>query len=201
MQLTHESLLRYQGLHGTEGLCHVRVYEQAGRLPVAIAGALDDGPGTSTTNAIEMVAAAVQGECFADGREFELIEHHPSSIAGDGSPSFCRVRFRHRDIDEDPSDPSHYAGTIVSIEPDGLDFEPGEPVRGDFRDPSWEPIADIEQLIGREVQLWKNGTYTAHAVAGEPGQRLRDEVAARTDAAINHLLDVLEPVKPTRPQR
>ncbi len=193
MQLTHESLLRYQGLHGTEGLCHVRVYEQAGRLSVAIVGARDDGPGTSTTNAIEMVAAAVQGACFAGGREFELIEHHPSSIAGHGSPSFCRVRFRHRNIHEDPSDPSHYAGTIVSIEPDGLDLEPGAPIRGDFRDPSWEPIADIEQFIGCDVQVWKDGNYTASAVAGAHGQRLRDEVAARTELAIRRLLDVLEP--------
>jgi hypothetical protein len=193
MQLTHQSLLRYQGFHGTEGLCHVRIYEQAGRLPVAIVGALDDGPGTSTTNAIEMVAAAVEDACFPDGREFELIEHHPSSIAGDGSPSFGRVRFRHRSIDEDPSDPSHYAGTILSVESDGFDFEPGEPIRGDFRDPSWELIADIERFMGCEVQLWDAGTYTAYAVAGEEGQRLRDEVAARTAEAVNELLDVLEP--------
>jgi len=193
MQLTQQSLLRYQGLHGSEGLCHVRAYEQAGCLPVAIAGALDDGLGTSTTNAIEMVAAAAQRACFADGCEFELIEHHPSSIAGYGGPSFCRVRFRHRDIDEDPSDLSHYAGAILSFEPDGLDLEPGEPIRGDFRDPSWELIADIEQLIGSDVQVWKAGTYTAYAVAGLQGRRLRDEVAARTGEAINHLLDVLEP--------
>src|SRR5271155_5119795 len=101
MQLTHESLLRYQGFHGTEGLCHVRVYEQAGRLPIVIVGALDDGPGTSTTNAIEMVAAAVQDGCFADSREFELVEYHPSSIVCHGSPTFGRVRFRHRPVDED----------------------------------------------------------------------------------------------------
>src|SRR5208282_4023463 len=104
------------------------------------------------------------------------IEHYPSSIVGDGSPSFCRVRFRHRDIDEDPSDLSHYAGTILSFEPDTLDVEPGEPIRGDFRDPSWEPIADIEQLIGCDVQVWKAGTCTAYAVAGLRGRRLRDEV-------------------------
>lgn len=193
MQLTHQDLLRYQGLHGTEGLCHVRVYEQGGRLPVVIVGALDDGPGTSTTNAIEMVAAAVQGACFADGREFELIEHHPSSIACHGSPTFGHVRFRHRPIEEDPGDPSHYAGTILSIERDGLDVESGEPIRGDFRDPSWELIADIERFMGCEVRLWEAGTYTAYAVAGEQGQRLRDEVAARTSEAINHLLGELEP--------
>ena len=193
MQLTHQSVLHYQGLHGTEGLCHVRVYEQPGRLPIAIVGALDDGPGTSTTNAIEMVAAAAQRACFADGCEFELIEHHPSSIAGYGGPSFCRVHFRHRDIDEDPSDLSHYAGAILSFEPDALDVEPGEPIRGDFRDPTWEPIADIEQFIGCDVELWKADTYTAHAVAGDQGQRLRDKVAARSGRAINQLLDVLEP--------
>jgi hypothetical protein len=46
----------YQGIDGFDGICHVRVYEQDGRLPVVIVGQLEDNPGTSISNAIEMVA-------------------------------------------------------------------------------------------------------------------------------------------------
>jgi hypothetical protein len=67
MELTRELLLPYQGLNGFDGVCHVRVYEQPGQLPVVIVGALDDNPGTSITNAIEMVAAAVQRSEFRTG--------------------------------------------------------------------------------------------------------------------------------------
>jgi hypothetical protein len=86
MQLTNQSLLHYQGFHGTQGLCHIRIYEQPGRLPIAIAGALDDGPGTSTTNEIEMVAAATQSEFFTDGRELALVEHWPDTMDRRGTP-------------------------------------------------------------------------------------------------------------------
>jgi hypothetical protein len=63
MDLTRELLLPYQGLD-LFGLCHIRVYEQPGALPVVIAGGLDDNPGTSLTLAIEIVAATVQRSEF-----------------------------------------------------------------------------------------------------------------------------------------
>jgi len=44
-----------------------------------IAGALEDAPATTITNAIEMVAAAIQASVFPDGREFELLEHYPGT--------------------------------------------------------------------------------------------------------------------------
>jgi hypothetical protein len=59
MELTTEALLSYQGLNGTYGVCHARVYEQPGQLPVVLAGAVEDSPGTSLNSAIEMVAAAI----------------------------------------------------------------------------------------------------------------------------------------------
>lgn len=192
MQLTHEALLPYQGFHGTYGVCHVRVYEEPGRLPIVIAGALDDGPGTSITNAIEMVAAAIQAGIVADGREFELIEHYPSS-ADDGQPTFSRLRFKHRSVEESPEDPSHYAGSIVVIDGDDVHEARGRPIQGDFRDPSWTKVADIEQLLGCEVRLWPAGEYIARAVAGEQGQQLRDEIAAQTTAATQRLIDAIEP--------
>jgi hypothetical protein len=78
---------------------------------LTIAGQLDDGPGTTTTNAIEMVASAIQSEFFSHGREFELVEHWPDTIDSQGTPVFARVHFEHRSIQEDPGDASHFAGT------------------------------------------------------------------------------------------
>ena len=74
---THERLLPFQGLHDIDGLCHVRVYERPGRLPVVIAGELDDNPGTKISNGAAMVADAVQRELFPEGREFVLVEGNP----------------------------------------------------------------------------------------------------------------------------
>lgn len=192
MQLTSQRLLPYQGLQDTQGVCHVRVYEQPGRLPVVIVGALDGGPGTSVTNAIEMIAGAIQAEFFADGREFQMVEHWPDTIDGRGIPTFALVHFRHRGIEEDPGDPSHYAGTSVVVEGESAVVHHGDPIRGDFRGPRWEPISDIAGLVGCEVRLWAAGSYTAWAVAGEAGQHLRDEAAQRSTRAIARLAAAIE---------
>jgi hypothetical protein len=133
IELTRELLMPYQGLDGCEGLCHVRVYEEFGRLPVVIAGGLDDNPGTAIALVIETVAAAVQRRLFADGRQFHLIEHYRDVIEGLQTSRYALVRFGH---DEH------------------------------FRDPRWEPIDDIEELLGCQVEVWWPGRYTARAVAG-----------------------------------
>lgn len=193
MRLIHQSLLPYQGFHGTEGLCHIRAYEGPGRLPVVIAGALDDGPGTSITNAIEMVAAAIQARLFADGREFELIEHYPRSFSGDPVPSFMRVRFTHRSRLGRRKRTNDFMSRVVTIVGDSMHVTRGAQKPSRFRNPSWEPIADIEQYLDCEVRLWPPGEYTARAVAGGPGQTLRDEIAARTEAINRRLLDAIGP--------
>jgi hypothetical protein len=162
-------------------------------MPIVIAGALDDGPGTSITNAIEMVAAAIQANILTDGREFELIEHYPRALGALDAPCFSRVRFGHRSIEEDPADPTHYAGSIVLIDGEEAHVDRGHPIQGDFRDPSWEQITDIEQVLGCEVKVWQDGNYTAHAVGGEQGQELRDELADATADATERLIDIIEP--------
>ena len=153
MELTRELLLPYQGLDAFNGLCHLCVYEQPGQLPVVIAGGLDDNPGTLITNAIEMVATAVQRTQFSDGREFRLIEHYRDGIDGRPPPTYSLVHFSHRPLEESPE------------------------IEGEFRHPRWEPIDDVEQLVGCEVTAWQRGLYTARAIAGEPGERLRRELA------------------------
>jgi hypothetical protein len=192
MKLTRELLLPYQGLHSIDGLCHVRVYEQPGELPVVIAGGLDDNPGTSITNAIEMVAAAVQRSEFADGREFRLVEHYPDTIDRRTTPTYCLVHFEHRSTHESPHDPSNYAGMIMIVGEGRAAVSPGAAIEGDFRGPRWEPLDDIEGLVGCEVAVWEPGTYTARAVAGEPGERLRSELAANATRATDQIVAALE---------
>jgi hypothetical protein len=53
----------------------------------------------------------------------------------------------------------------------------GRPIQGDFRDPRWETVADIEAHVGCHIKRWPAGIYTALAVAGEEAGRLRDEAA------------------------
>ena len=159
MDLTRELLLPYQGLDVFDGLCHIRVYEEPGALPVVIAGGLDDNPGTSLTLAIEIVAATVQRSEFSDVREFRLIEHYRDAIDGRRAPSYSLVHFSHRPLEESPE------------------------IEGEFRHPYWEPIDDVEELLGCKVTAWKRGLYTARAVAGEQGERLRNELAENTHRA------------------
>lgn len=170
MNLTHESLLRYQGLFGFDGLCHIRVFEQPERKPVVIAGNLDDNPGTSIHTGIEMVADAIRRNILTDGREFELIEHFPEAWAI--RPIYSRVRFElcrwHKDVED--------ADTIVRTHPNGTTLAyHHDPREGNFRDPKWESIQDIDQQLGCHIQRWPEGQYTAHNLAGEQGEKLRHE--------------------------
>ena len=103
-----------------------------------------------------------------------------------------RVHFAHRRREENPEDPTHYAGTRVMIDGEEERVERGDPISGDFRDPSWEAIPDIVQLVGCEVQVWHPADYTARAAGGGPGQRLRDEAVERSTRAINRLAAAIE---------
>jgi hypothetical protein len=173
IELTRELLLLYQGLHESDGLCHVRVYEQPGRLPVVIAGGLDDNPGTAVALVIEIIAAAVQRSLFAGGREFRLIEHYRDGIDGRQTSTYSLVHFDHRSIHESPDDAaSDHAGSVIIL-PNGAGLSPGAEIEGDFRHPHWEPIDDVEELLGCKVAVWQPGRYTARAVAGEQGEQLR----------------------------
>jgi hypothetical protein len=192
MNLAHESLLRYQGLNDMDGVCHMRVYEQPGALPIVVAGALDDNPGTSVTNAIEMVAVAVQRDVLSDGREFRLIEYHPGTPGDPTDQAFSWARFKHRRTHESPDDPAHAAGALVILRPDQAAVSHSNPIEGDFRDPKWEPIESIEQVLGCEIATWPQGQYTAHAVAGEQGQQLLDKVGEDAKATARRLIDLVE---------
>jgi len=57
----------------------------------------------------------------------------------------------------------------------------------------WPNGADIAQLLDCEVQVWREGSYTARAVAGDRGQQLSDEIARETAEATEQLIDAIEP--------
>ena len=180
MNKTRELLLRYQGKNGFDGVCHVRLYEQPEELPTVIAGGLEDNPGTSITNAIEMVAAAAQRSEFPEGREFRLIEHYADTVDGQGRPTYALIHFEHRANHERPNDPSNHTGVIVTIGEDPAEaptITHRAEIEGDFRDPRWQPIHDIEKLLDCEVATWAPGTYTAKTVAGVQGEQPRNELA------------------------
>ena len=191
MPLTQESLLVYQGFNDYYGLCHARVYEQPGRLPAVIVGQLEDSPGPSISNAIEMVATAVQSTFFPDGREFRLIEYHtqPSSW-----PHFVEVTFAHHAIERDPYDLGHFAGTVYAYDDDTLaQMTRGTAEEGDFRGPSFEAVDDVCQVLGADVQEWSCGEYTARSLFGDQGERVRTAVAHQDHQAAARLGVVLEP--------
>jgi hypothetical protein len=88
------------------------------------------------------------------------------------------VQFARLALREDPADPSDYAGQLLTIADDGDLQAVGRAVRkpGDFRDPQWSLIKDVEEFVGCEVKEWPRGEYTAANIAGPPGERLRLEV-------------------------
>ena len=176
MELTRELLLAYPGLHGLDGLCHLRVYEQPGQLPAAIAGALDDNPGSSPTNAITMLAAAVQHSQFPDRRGFRLIEHYPGTLDGRGIPTYALVHFERRSVHAQSHEDSHRAGAVALLS--GETTGAGEArAERDFLNPRWETIDDIEALVQCTVAVWAPGFYAAGAIAGDEGERLRSLLA------------------------
>jgi hypothetical protein len=176
MQLTHERLLANRGFYGFDGLCHLRIHQRAGELPVVIAAELDDNPGTSVTDAIEMVAYAITQEALPDGREFRLIEHHPAGGARD-EPTFELVSFEHRT----PITPKHRraAQHLTAFS-------------GDFCDPRWQPVGDITEVLGSTPRSWPAGRHTARAIAGEQAEQLRAALAERSAEARRWLLSLLE---------
>ncbi len=184
---THERLLPFQGLHDIDGLCHIRVYERPGRMPVVIAGELEDNPGTKISHGIEMVAQAIRREFFPEGREFVLIEHHPQ-LFDERQPTFQLVHLCHAS-DEEPSG-NRGASAGIAVLDDGRFGKAahGRRLQGDVRDPSWSRIPDVTELTGCPVAAWPKGRYTARAVGGPRGDYLRRQVAARGRAAADRLM-------------
>jgi hypothetical protein len=126
------------------------------------------------------------------GEEFTLIEHYPDQINGAMPPYFARVTFNHADHDESPEDPNALASTLTLIGPAGEQVSYLERIEGDYREPRWTPIEDIDGLVGCHVQTWPPGSYTARAVAGRYGQLQRWLLIQRTRPARQQFIALAE---------
>lgn len=188
MRLASESL---QGVHGMDGIAHVRVYEAPGQVPVVIAGQLGDNPGTHVTMAVEMVAASIHENLFPDGREFRLVSYEPCDMLGNSW--FRLIEFEHRAVSEDPGGASHYTGTILFLDDAGEELSVrGTEEYGDFREPRWRHVEDPAELVGCGVQTWPRGEYTVDVVFGEAGEALRAKTVANARLQGQGLRDLLE---------
>jgi len=183
MQLASEGLLTYPGISGINGLCHIRVYEKPGCGPVVIVGQLEDNPGTAVNNAIETIAGHVQGTVINDGREFELITYHNLG----GSP-YSRVDFQIRSAGTPPADPSEQAEQYILIDGNETVTIYGSTYVGDFREPTWHHLQDINHSLGTTPREWERGEYTAQSVYGPAGAELREQLTAEAQATV-HLLE------------
>ncbi len=75
---TLEHTLRYRGYHGCLSRCRIQVYDNGSERPyVVIATELEDNPGTSITNAAEIVAGEVWKLLEKPARTMVWIEHYP----------------------------------------------------------------------------------------------------------------------------
>lgn len=178
MSLAYDGVVAYQGFAGIDGVLHLRLYRPSRiwRRPVAIAGALDDDPGISIVGVPESVLAAVESVAAFGKlrfRSLKLIEHHPQSLHHAGKPSFVRVRLRRT---------RRHAEHVI--------------VRAARR-----PIGRrrLQRLLGEEVAVWEEGDYTAAAVGGPVGERLRRQVAQRSAPHAQRLTErVLSGERPLR---
>jgi hypothetical protein len=177
-QPARDELLPFQGLHEIDGLCHVRTYERPGRLPVVIAGELDDNPGTKIRKAISSVARAIQDELFVDGREFVLVEYRPA-------------RGAQQDLFELVPLACGAEGALVR------GGDPPERARSDdiaaldSHGPARLRIDEIAGLTGCPVATWRDSRYEARTVAGLRGEYLRRDVAARGNTSVRRMMAML----------
>jgi hypothetical protein len=164
-RLTREELLEYPGLNGMLAACHLRVYEAPTETPVCIVGNFDGGVGTTTTNAIEMVATAVSERIDAD--RFTLIEWYPH---GYESWPFSEVRLRRARGAE------RKAGwTVIMNEAGEADLACSRRVRIRFANPQWRSCSEqrAAELLGAEALreltelAGEDGEYQPRRALGE----------------------------------
>lgn len=94
---THDYLHRYRGYWDDDGLCRIRVFQEAGRTPVIVASALPENRSTSITNVAEYLAAAVVARHlpgrFEEQDPFHWLEEYPPLRRRERGPVFTAVRF------------------------------------------------------------------------------------------------------------
>jgi len=124
---THDDEHGYRGYHRAGGICRVRVFEPAGRLPVIMVTELPENPNTSVTNIAEFLAAELLERHFPErvgmAEPIAMIEHYPPR--GNAGDDFDRVTF---DDWRPRNEPFHRVWRRRLGEPDWRRLSPDEVV-------------------------------------------------------------------------
>lgn len=86
-------LLAYQGFSTEPGVCHLLVARDAPDGRAALVGDPEDNPGTSPTNALERVAAAIAEHLFAGRSAFRLYQYEPHGLP-ELAPTFYAISWQ-----------------------------------------------------------------------------------------------------------
>jgi hypothetical protein len=152
------------------------------RHAVVVVGGIEDNPGTSITNAIEVVAAAVRRTVLPEGRPFVLVEHYADQMRDRGRPAFAVVRFKRSERLPSRNIWAHLGRLHVAIASERpLLVAPAGLMMCGFTGPSWHPVEHVElqARLSCDVSVWPAGHYTASALAGSDGQRLIELIDSR----------------------
>ena len=91
MERTYE----YAGLHSCESRCGLTIHRRSDGLVVVVARELEDNPGTSVTNAAEVIATQVCRENAISPHRLVWVEHYAKrgSALNPMEPTWDRVTF------------------------------------------------------------------------------------------------------------
>lgn len=146
---------RFTGFHGCESWCRIRIYPRPdGEPPVVIATEDGSNPGTSITNAVELIATDVAHHHHLPALVW--IEHYEAAASSDPDPEML-----HRTVGRRP--------TYDRVDFDGLG--------ACFRNPQWSPLT-LEQvlaLIDERPTLHQRATDFARGVCNSLRRRRPDE--------------------------
>ncbi len=143
MRLVYAGPFDYKGFFGHLARCYIRIWTGRGQLPVVLATELPDNPGTSITNAAELVAAQVWQQLLPDVPEaregFDWIERYPAR-PGRHAPL-------HRAMDGETLDLVTFA---LGEKRDGV-----QQLAMDRSAHPWQRIsrADVERMIGGPLPM------------------------------------------------
>jgi len=172
----NEDLLGYEGRHGSRALCHLVIHWGAGDVPVCLVGNFDGGLGTSTTNAIQVVATAIAERIGRN--DFRLIEWYPH---------WSQSQERFSEVVLNPVPPTKLGyGQVVVGEERELHTEKTHAVAVRFADPQWTHRSedDIAKLLGeeavRELRSFAGieGDYTPERLFGSTGRQKAEAIRA-----------------------
>lgn len=132
-------ILEFEGYHGCESHCRMRVYRTTDCLPVIVLTEMPDNPGTSITNRAERAHYLAWRRIGSPAEGGYFIEHYPGA-----DPPWDRVLAQERlafvQFEDKGSAPPITAPLFVQ----------GQELIG-FHRPEWKPLPrwQFDQLIGK----------------------------------------------------